>query len=472
MLVSCFGSVFVHFCWEIWQRVPEWKNVLAKGDWPAIEADILRLAHLLATKIMAACLSWYLDQEETWQLGKKLADKRGITTQGARDVQVTLATGSKMFVRTTYALPQRSRRRDYRRCPGSRRSGVKGCYPVLERLGFVNRRSLLYCQEVALAAVLSPSLEIANRLLISRGIETAGNKIRTTCIQLGTRMLQQRSLLPFSQEDRDKFRGARVVIGIDGGRLRTRKQKRGRRRKSTGHHGFHSRWREPKMFVIYTLGGKGRCRKDHLPIHDATLGNADDVFALLEKYMIESGVVEAKEIIFIADGAHWIWDRVETLAQNLGIDHSKITQVVDFYHACEHISAALEAIPGLSDSKRKRLYRELRSFLAQGQIHKVINEIRLRIPPNESLSDVEKEFRYFDRHRDRMRYRYFRRKEIPIGSGAVESAIRRVINLRLKAPGSFWREDTAEVFLYLRSQLVSGRWEQCFKNFFRYTQAA
>ena len=62
-------------------------------------------------------------------------------------------------------------------------------------------------------------------------------------------------------------------------------------------------------------------------------------------------------------------------------------------------------------------------------------------------SDVEKEFRYFDRHRDRMRYRYFRRKEIPIGSGAVESAIRRVINLRLKAPGSFWREDTAEVFL-------------------------
>jgi hypothetical protein len=226
------------------------------------------------------------------------------------------------------------------------------------------------------------------------------------------------------------------------------------------------------MFVIYTLGGKGRCRKDHLPIHVATLGNADDVFALLEKYMIEAGVVEAKEIIFIADGAHWIWDRVETLAQNLGIDHSKITQVVDFYHACEHISAALEAIPGLSDFKRKRLYRDLRSFLAQGQIHKVINEIRVRIPPNKSLSDVEKEFRYFDRHRDRMRYRYFRRKEIPIGSGAVESAIRRVINLRLKAPGSFWREDTAEVFLYLRSQLVSGRWEQCLRNFFRYALAA
>ena len=47
-----------------------------------------------------------------------------------------------------------------------------------------------------------------------------------------------------------RFRGARVVVGMDGGRLRTRKQKRGRRRKTTGHHGFYSRWREHKMFVF------------------------------------------------------------------------------------------------------------------------------------------------------------------------------------------------------------------------------
>ncbi len=59
-----------------------------------------------------------------------------------------------------------------------------------------------------------------------------------------------------------------------------------------------------------------------------------------------------------------------------------------------------------------------------------------------------------------------------IGSGAVESAIRRVINLRMKAPGTFWKEDTAEIFLYLRSQMISGRWDQCFSNFFRYQNAA
>jgi len=472
MLVRCLGTLLVLFCWEIWRRVPAWKSALVKGDWPAIEADILKLAQFMAGEFMATCLSWHLDQEETWQLGKDLAQKQGISSQGTRDVRVTLATGRKVIVRTSYALPRRSKRRDYRRFPGHKRNGVNGSYPVLERLGFVNRRSLLYCQEVAQAAILCPSLEVANRMLSSRGIETEGNKIRTTCVQIGKRMLRQRSLLPVSKEDPKRFSGARVVIGIDGGRLRTRKQKQGRRRKATGYHGFHSRWREPKMFVIYTLDGKGRCRKDHLPIHDATLGNADDVFALLEKYIVEAGIVEAKEIIFVADGAHWIWDSVDKLVHKLQIDRRKVTQVIDFYHACEHISVALEAIPDLSDSKRKRLFRDLRSFLAQGRVQVIVEQIRARIPGKITLEDVEKEIRYFERYRYRMRYRYFRRHKIPIGSGAVESAIRRVINLRLKAPGSFWREDTAEVFLYLRSQLVSGRWEQCFSNFHQYAMAA
>lgn len=169
MLASCLGSVLVHFCWDIWQRVPAWKNAFAAGDRPAIEADILKLTRLLATEVMAACLSWHLDRKKTWQLGKKLAQKQGVESQGARDVRVTLATGRQIIVRTPYLLPRRSKRRDYRRLPGSRRSRVKGSYPLLKRLGFVNRRSLLYCQEVAQAATLCPSLEVTKRLLASRG---------------------------------------------------------------------------------------------------------------------------------------------------------------------------------------------------------------------------------------------------------------------------------------------------------------
>jgi hypothetical protein len=55
-------------------------------------------------------------------------------------------------------------------------------------------------------------------------------------------------------------------------------------------------------------------------------------------------------------------------------------------------------------------------------------------------------------------------------SGCVESAIRRVINLRLKAPGTFWTQDMAEYFLFLRSQLLSGRWDTFIHNVARLTR--
>jgi hypothetical protein len=63
-----------------------------------------------------------------------------------------------------------------------------------------------------------------------------------------------------------------------------------------------------------------------------------------------------------------------------------------------------------------------------------------------------------------MQYQQFRDQHLPCGSGHVESAIRRVINLRLKAPGTFWTRQMAECFLFLRAQLLSGRWDILLAN--------
>lgn len=105
MLVSCLASVFVFLCWEILRRIPAWKKALDEDDWPAIEADILRLARLMASELMTACLNWHLDRNEIRQQGKELAQKQGISPQGTRDVRVTLATGSKIVVHTTPLMP-------------------------------------------------------------------------------------------------------------------------------------------------------------------------------------------------------------------------------------------------------------------------------------------------------------------------------------------------------------------------------
>jgi DNA polymerase III subunit epsilon len=65
---------------------------------------------------------------------------------------------------------------------------------------------------------------------------------------------------------------------------------------------------------------------------------------------------------------------------------------------------------------------------------------------------------YFQTHETRMQYGQFRAEGLPIGSGVVESGVRRIINLRLKGVSIFWSPENAEGILYLRCQIKSGRW--------------
>ena len=70
------------------------------------------------------------------------------------------------------------------------------------------------------------------------------------------------------------------MIGIDGGRLRLRQKKRGRKASGLKRQGYNTPWREPKLFTIYVLDEQGRAEKSCHPLHDATLGDADEVFIL------------------------------------------------------------------------------------------------------------------------------------------------------------------------------------------------
>ena len=88
------------------------------------------------------------------------------------------------------------------------------------------------------------------------------------------------------------------------------------------------------------------------------------------------------------------------------------------------------------------------------------DQIRQFIKYPSKLKEALNKFNnYFVKNIRRMQYATFRMFNLPTGSGCVESAIRRVINLRLKSPGIFWKRETAEVMLFLRSTLLCGRWQ-------------
>ena len=78
------------------------------------------------------------------------------------------------------------------------------------------------------------------------------------------------------------------------------------------------------------------------------------------------------------------------------------------------------------------------------------------------LEAMAEDLGYLEKHEDHchMDYARYQRRGLPIGSGAVESAIRRVINLRIKGPGVLWEEENAEGMVLLRAAALSGRWEE------------
>ena len=71
---------------------------------------------------------------------------------------------------------------------------------------------------------------------------------------------------------------------------------------------------------------------------------------------------------------------------------------------------------------------------------------------------VQREKAYFANRDKQMQYAALKKAGVPIGSGAVESAMRRIVNLRLKGNGIFWRKENAEHVLLLRCYVKAGRW--------------
>ena len=108
-----------------------------------------------------------------------------------------------------------------------------------------------------------------------------------------------------------------------------------------------------------------------------------------------------------------------------------------------------------SPEERRRRLRRFRRWLRAERIDRIIAEVR-RLAPRASREVVG----YLENNRSRMRYRELRERGLPNGSGAVESAIRRVVNQRIKGCGIFWRPENAERLLHLRAYLKAGRWNE------------
>jgi len=437
------------------EEISERKDNITNGiELEAIEQEIVKLTDQLASLMIGKKVQQSLDTVEIKEEGLKLAKSypKKLKSQGPREIKIRFSRGEAVAIKTGY-YSQAGKKRGKKKRPG--------LYPGLILLGIHARCSPALIAEVSKLSAALSSFEEVEQVLADRGFEIDDKTIRAIAMSFA-----QRVKMAQNADEEGSFvetlEGRRVVISTDGGRVRIRKYKRGRKTKK-GRRRFKAEWREPKLLIIYTVDETGKRERAFIPIIDGTLKGPDAVFALLKYYLNKLGLEQADKILFVADGARWIWLRVQPLMTALGIQ--QWYELVDFYHVVEHLGKIASLQKGWSVSQRKRWCNKHRRLLLKGKTEQVISAIR-KLCPQQCPKDLKRELNYFVRNRQRMAYSTISHMGLPIGSGAMESAIRRVINLRLKGASIYWLEKTAEAMIRLRSFFKAGRWNMLKKLVF------
>lgn len=444
-------------------------------DFAALEDEAARLGHLAAAEVLAHHLKTaHSDRKfvnSAVRQAREKAQKR-LRKCGKRQVEITLPGGHGVVVSTPYLLPDTSSKPGPRRKRGGRGKAGNGSFPVLVKLGIIDKTTPRLRFMAALQLVMSDSYECALSNLAEMGAPMTDRAMVRHSLSTASAMMALRDeslehALEASEPSELPLYGRRVMISTDGGRVKVKlPNTRGRRRKS-GRRGFVTEWREPKGIIIQVLDEEGRPDKKVAPVIDFTMGDKEEAFRLLKRYMKALGGAYAEQVLLVADGAEWIWNRADGLREALGVEEGKYLKLLDFYHVCEYLSDAVESCSGLNSYEKREEYKRLKGLLRRGMAFSVqdaLHELMETHGETEALVDAR---RYIENHEDMLDYPKARSQKLPIGSGAMESAVRRVVNLRFKGPGLIWSIYTIEPFMHLRALVKSGRYEDMCKAVLR-----
>ncbi|MBU2431883.1 MAG: hypothetical protein KKH99_14415 [Proteobacteria bacterium] len=295
---------------------------------------------------------------------------------------------------------------------------------------------------------------------------------------------------------RKRERADRLYVMLDNSKVRIQEGKRGRgAKKRTRQNGFVERfnvhnagpvlvsdgkgrkaskgdndWRDVRALLIYREADVADCSKDRRKILHrrvlAHVGTQDQWRQLLHLAFHDEGVYVAREVVVVADGGAGIWDTIGELLPSTRA--RKVTQILDWCHAVSYLWKVAKKWKRGNRRKdvlaRAQWVDVLVDYLAQGKLANVLQRLRRlqRGKKGELFHEIRRCLDYLEGHRGRMHYPQYRKAGMTIGSGAIESVHKWVIQARCKQAGMAWSEAGINAMMRLRCVWASGRWDEIF----------
>ena len=311
--------------------------------------------------------------------------------------------------------------------------------------------------EVAyMAQMLSSYKEATEELKKKLGYEISWSLVRKVAIFVGNlayrsdlaKALETEKNMINSVPDVKEKIEADLYILMDGAALNTRvEDKNG------------STWRENKLgmsFASINIVKRGTNAKNGYMItkkeYTAFIGTSEDFAKFVYQIACNQGYGKYEQTIVLGDGAGWI----RTLCNEKFPD---AIQILDFYHLEENIYDFAKYIFKNIEKKYKPWAETIKDYILKQRIDAALREIKKyskkKLP--KGVVNLEK---YIKNNIDRINYKEYKENGYFIGSGAIESANKTILQRRLKQSGMRWTVETAQPLLTLRAKVESGLWNE------------
>lgn len=209
-------------------------------------------------------------------------------------------------------------------------------------------------------------------------------------------------------------------------------------------------WQEVKTQVCYWKDADQRHHARYCARVEGIEEFTTHAWALASRWGLEN----CRQSVLIGDGAAWIWDR-------LGPIFDEAVQIVDWYHAMEHVWSCGRALHGEATVACSSWVKAAETLLWNGRWAELLENLQReckRVRSRTKRAAMQSLATYLRNQGSRLDYQKFRDQGLDIGSGTVESACRHVVQSRLKRSGTRWSPAGAQAILSLRCCKLNGQW--------------